>query len=296
MWVCPLAPRVWQKAATSSTMDSDFEVELTSAESVDRRYPSGSWRDDFDRGGYCTAKETEMDAVEVTKLVESALRKARNARNAGTERSGGSFSNPSGLPEAAKKRVIREALAGTLPEKDGALDVTKFRESVTAAAKEMGEFLGTVAPHGVSRHGLGRWSSRSTRSEAFERRTAEEKRTGRTCLAGRQAVRPPDRERHEALQQPFQGRQSMLNERYQDRPGDARALPVPVHWSSRETLSCWSTQALVALTRLRHGNGHPRLPVRRHLRSFGDRRDLRTSPQVAAAIAPGARLYAAGTA
>ena len=121
-----------------------------------------------------TAKETEMDAVEVTKLVESAVRKARMPELARSEAE--DVLESVSLPEAAKKRVIREALAGTLPEKDGALDVTKFRESVTAAAKELGEFLGTVAPHGVT--GMGQAQVVQIDAKEAERRTAEEKQLG----------------------------------------------------------------------------------------------------------------------
>ena len=58
--------------------------------------------------------------------------------------------------------------------------MVKFRESVTAAAKEMGEFLGTVAPHGVS--GMGSAQVVQIDAKEARRRTAEEKRAVRQAL------------------------------------------------------------------------------------------------------------------
>ena len=85
----------------------------------------------------------------------------------------------------------------------------------------------------------------------------------------------------------------MLNERYQDRPGDARRYLCPSTVLSGDAVLL-GTQALVALTSYDTATGTAvfRFAGTFDLSVIGE---TQHSPQVAAAIAPGGRLYAAGT-
>jgi hypothetical protein len=143
--------------------------QLTSAESVDVVTRAGA-------GGMIlteaarTAKETEMDATEVQKLVEAAVRKARMPEQARVEAE--AVLESVTLPEVAKKKIIREALAASLPEKDGGLDSASFRESVSARAKAEGEYLAVVAPSRII--GMGQ-TTQAVDPKQIEVRAAEGK-------------------------------------------------------------------------------------------------------------------------
>lgn len=58
------------------------------------------------------------------------------------------------LAEASKQRVVESVTAGTLPTKDGELDVATFTTLVTEAAKREGEYVATLTKAGAVR-GMG---------------------------------------------------------------------------------------------------------------------------------------------
>ncbi len=104
-----------------------------------------------------TSKESDMDAAEVQKLVEAAVTKATAPLLAETsslkERAvkGDAVLEATRLlesvtlPNSAKQRVIQMAVAN-VPMKDGALDETKFAESVNSLAKAEGAYLASAIP------------------------------------------------------------------------------------------------------------------------------------------------------
>ncbi len=162
--------------------------ELTGAESVDVVTRAGA-------GGMIlteaakpanpnTGGATEMDAAEVTKLVEAAVKAALapvqaqqtplierairgDAREAATK-----ILSTVTLHEAAKGLVIDSVLRD-IPQKDGGLDTDKFTESVNAEAKRIGEVM-AAAGTGARPVGMGGAPVQIDAKEA-ERRAAEAK-------------------------------------------------------------------------------------------------------------------------
>ncbi len=79
------------------------------------------------------------------------------------------------LPDQAKRKVIDSVLRESLPMKDGAVDETKLRESVTAEAKREGEYLASLSGSGqIQGMGAGTSPAPIDPKEA-ERRAADEK-------------------------------------------------------------------------------------------------------------------------
>jgi hypothetical protein len=132
--------------------------ELTSAESVDVVTRAGAGGMILTESAASAApiqqEVSEMDAAEITKLQESVA--AANAANAKLlERALKSDAREYvtellesvTLPDPAKKRIVSRVIE-TLPTKDGALDTTKLKEAVDAAAKAEGEYLASIMPSG----------------------------------------------------------------------------------------------------------------------------------------------------
>lgn len=136
--------------------------QLTSAESVDIVTRAGAGGMILTEAAKAATPQevSEMDAAEVTKLVEAAVSKATAPLLAETallkERAAKGDAvleatkllEKVTLPQSAKARVIEQAVAN-LPMKDGALDVAKFTETVNAFAKSEGEYIGSFSGNRV---------------------------------------------------------------------------------------------------------------------------------------------------
>ena len=130
--------------------------ELTSAESVDVVTRAGAGGMILTEAARSAAnqQEVEMTEAEVKKLLEAerakweqestakALRQLTERANRGDAHVEGRkiLANIS-LTEAARTMVLENVLRFPLPEKDGALDATKFTEAINAEAKRMGAVL-----------------------------------------------------------------------------------------------------------------------------------------------------------
>jgi hypothetical protein len=136
--------------------------ELTGAESVDVVTKAGA-------GGMIlteaakpanpnTGGAAEMDAAEVQKLIEAAVKTAqaplleRALRGDAREAATGILAGVT-LHEAAKALVIDNVLRD-IPTKDGALDTTKFKEAVEVEAKRVGAVVSAATGSGEVR-GMG---------------------------------------------------------------------------------------------------------------------------------------------
>lgn len=136
--------------------------QLTSAESVDIVTRAGAGGMILTEAAKAATPQevSEMDATEVTKLVEAAVSKATAPLLAETallkERAAKGDAvleatkllEKVTLPQSAKARVIEQAVSN-LPMKDGALDVAKFTETVNAFAKSEGEYIGSFSGNRV---------------------------------------------------------------------------------------------------------------------------------------------------
>jgi hypothetical protein len=133
--------------------------ELTGAESVDVVTKAGA-------GGMIlteaakpanpnTGGAAEMDAAEVQKLIEAAVKTAqaplleRALRGDAREAAAGILAGVT-LHEAAKALVIDNVLRD-IPTKDGALDMVKFKEAVEAEAKRVGAVVSAATGSGQVR-------------------------------------------------------------------------------------------------------------------------------------------------
>jgi hypothetical protein len=97
-------------------------------------------------------KEADMTAEEAKVLVQEAVATAtaplrERALRADAREEATSLLASVTLPDQAKARII-ESVIREVPLKDGALDLTKFRESVVAVAKSEGEYLASVTGAG----------------------------------------------------------------------------------------------------------------------------------------------------
>ena len=110
--------------------------------------------------------DVEMTEAEIKALVESAVKAALTtvqkpvslleAKAVKGEATGLAHRLMSGLSlaEASKQRVVETVTAGTLPTKDGELDVATFTTMVTEAAKKEGEYVASLTRSGAVR-GMG---------------------------------------------------------------------------------------------------------------------------------------------
>lgn len=179
--------------------------ELTGAESVDVVTRAGA-------GGMILTeaakphnhKENEMDAAEVNKLIEAAMKphsekitaiESQNAtlktQNAGLLAralrgdaivEAGRVMKDISLPEAAKQLVIDTVLreGAEVPTKDGALDAAKLKESLEHEAKRIGAVLSSVGGPRVT--GMGGAPAPTIDAKEAERRAAAEKESRETNL------------------------------------------------------------------------------------------------------------------
>lgn len=83
-----------------------------------------------------------MDAEELKLLRESVARLSGKETRREAIQEGARILRDVSLPDAAKEYVIETVLKESLPMKDGALDVTKFTESVNAEARRFGAAIG----------------------------------------------------------------------------------------------------------------------------------------------------------
>ena len=154
--------------------------ELTGAESVDvvtRAGAGGMILTEAARSAESnTGGATEMDATEVHKLIEAAVKTAQaplierairgDAREAAT-----AILKDVTLHEAAKGLVI-ETVLRDIPQKDGVLDTAKFTEAVNAEAKRIGEVM-AAAGTGHRPVGMGGAPVQIDAKEAERRAVAE---------------------------------------------------------------------------------------------------------------------------
>jgi hypothetical protein len=128
--------------------------ELTGAESVDVVTKAGAGGMILTEAARSANTNTggEMDAAEVQKLIESAVKAAqaplveRAIRGDARELAAKTLEGVS-LHEAAKTMVIDTVLRD-IPQKDGGLDRTKFTEAVDAEAKRVGAMLSAATGGG----------------------------------------------------------------------------------------------------------------------------------------------------
>lgn len=80
---------------------------------------------------------------------------ARALRGDATVEANRVMANMTGFAEAAKQRVIDNVLRGSLPLKEGLLDVEKFGELVTAEAKREAAYITSIAGNGSRVTGMG---------------------------------------------------------------------------------------------------------------------------------------------
>jgi hypothetical protein len=118
--------------------------ELTAAQSVDVVTHAGA-------GGMILTEaaraansnqEASMDAEELKLLRESVARLSGKETRREAIQEGARILRDVSLPDAAKEYVIETVLKEALPMKDGALDITKFTESVNAEARRFGAAIG----------------------------------------------------------------------------------------------------------------------------------------------------------
>ncbi len=135
--------------------------QLTGAESVDVVTKAGA-------GGMILSEaakpqipiqEAAMDATEVNKLIESAVKAAQaplleRALRGDAREAAAKILAPLALIEKGKARVIDTLLSRELPMKDGALDLVKFTEAVNAEAKAEGAYVAELSSSGQVR-GMG---------------------------------------------------------------------------------------------------------------------------------------------
>jgi hypothetical protein len=118
--------------------------ELTAAESVDvvtRAGAGGMILTEAARSAN-SQQEASMDAEELKLLRESVARLSGKETRREAIQEGARILRDVSLPDAAKEYVIETVLKESLPMKDGALDVTKFTESVNAEARRFGAAIG----------------------------------------------------------------------------------------------------------------------------------------------------------
>jgi hypothetical protein len=131
--------------------------ELTSAESVDvvtRAGAGGMILTESAAPAAIQQEVSEMDP-EITKLQETVAAQAlvnkqllERALRSDAREEAGRLLEAITLPSQAKARVIARVLESAPPLKDGALDTTKLKEAVDAAAKAEGEYLASIIPSG----------------------------------------------------------------------------------------------------------------------------------------------------
>ncbi len=135
--------------------------QLTGAESVDvvtRAGAGGMILTEAARTANPTEGGTDMDAAEVQKLIEAAVKTAqtplieRAIRGDAREEATRLLKSVT-LHEAAKEMIVDNVLRD-IPQKDGALDAAKFKESVEAESKRIGALLAAATGSGQVR-GMG---------------------------------------------------------------------------------------------------------------------------------------------
>ena len=119
--------------------------ELTAAESVDvvtRAGAGGMILTEAARAASTQQQEASMDAEEIKLLRESVARLSGKETRREAIQEGARILRDVSLPDAAKEYVIETVLKESLPMKDGALDITKFTESVNLEARRFGAAIG----------------------------------------------------------------------------------------------------------------------------------------------------------
>ncbi len=153
--------------------------ELTSAESVDvvtKAGAGGMILTEAARSANPQQEAGDMTAEEAKRLIEAAVKPFQTrflrdeARAEATK-----LLESVALPQPAKLKIIERAVASVPETADGALDLTKFRESVVTEAKSEGEYLSSITGGGRV-FGMGVAGAVTVKPEDIVAREAAKKR------------------------------------------------------------------------------------------------------------------------